>query len=54
MKLSDMSDLFLSNVCLSLYWSQAFLNRDSCSDIAFTCIGCDSGDAQLSLIGCWG
>ena len=45
MKLSDLSDLFLSNVRLSLYWSQAFLDRDFHSDVAFTCVKRVSGDA---------
>ena len=53
MKLSDMSDSFLSNVRLSLYWSQAFLDRDFHSDVAFTCVKHVSGNAWSSLIGCW-
>ena len=53
MKLSNMSDLFLSNVHLSLYWSQAFLDRNSHSNVAFACIKCVSGNVRSSLIGCW-
>ena len=53
MKLSDMSDSFLSNIHLSLYWSWAFLDHDSHSDVAFACIKHVSGDVQSSLIGCW-
>ena len=54
MKLSNMDDLFLSNVCSSLYWSWAFLDCGSHSDVTFTCIGCDFSDVRSSLIGCWG
>ena len=53
MKLSNMSDSFLSNIHLSLYWSWAFLNRDSHSNVAFACIKRISGDVRSSLIGCW-
>ena len=54
MKLSNMGDLFLSNVRLSLYWLWAFLNCGSCSDVTFARIRYDSGDMRLSLISCWG
>ena len=54
MKLSNMDDLFLSNVCLSLYWLQAFLDCGPRSNVAFAHIMCDFGDVRLSLIGCGG
>ena len=43
-KLSNMDDLFLSNVHLSLYQLWVFLDCGSRSDVIFACIGCDSGD----------
>ena len=54
MKLSNMDDSFLNNVHLSLYWLWVFLDCGSRSDVTFARIGCDFGDAQSSLIGCWG